>query len=257
MHAFGGDSLSYAPLLMKKYLLPTLLFILPVQLFAAPQWKNVIAAYKADAAKKPTPAPGGMVFPNIAEMLDAIFLRYPVTHILAGGTDIYIDGSDIFVIQQKDSTAKEESWNLAVTADGVYEWKAGGKTGLKIKRDDKEIIAYIWYLLDPAGVNTGLYGDYLSAPSTFDVLPGKGGVSTKWKEFRPKNPQDGFEAVYVTEKPLWYHGFRVKRPDGVSVEVINSDPEAIKDIPAVVKARMKGVKFEDSPLTLRRHLQFF
>jgi hypothetical protein len=242
---------------MKKLFLAAIFALLPAALFADPGWKEIVTQYMAEV-KATKPAPGGIVFPDVTEMISAMFQCQPVTHITAGSSDIYISDTEIYVIQGKpinvdDINVDDESWNLAVTADGVFEWKPGEKRGIKIKRDNKEIIDYLWYLVDPAGFNSGLYGDYLTKPSSYNVVPGKGG---KWKEFQLKDPHDGFEAVYVTEKPLWYHGFRVKKPDGSTVEFLISDPEQIQKIPDDVKARLKEIHFEDSTLTLGRHIVF-
>ena len=111
----------------------------------------------------------------------------------------------------------------------------------------------VCFLLDPAGIAGSLYAGYLRAPAGFKILPGKGG---KWKEFQLKEPLDGFEAVYVSEKPFWLYGFRGKSAAGVSVERLNSAPEQIEKIPDDVKARLKGIHFEDSPLSLARHMRW-
>jgi hypothetical protein len=241
---------------MKKLLLPLLIALAPIPLLADPGWKEIATQYIAEAkaeAKAAKPIPGGMVFPDPTEMISAMFQCHPVTHITAGSSDIYISDTEIYVTQGKQMDPDEESWNLAVTADGVFEWKTGEKTGIKIKRDNKEIIGYLFYLLDPAGFNSGLYSEYLTKPSAFNVVPGKGG---KWKEFQLKDPEDGFEAVYVTEKPLWYHGFRAKKQDGSTLEFLISDPEQIQKIPDAVKAGPKKIHFEDSTLTLSRHMEY-
>jgi hypothetical protein len=107
-------------------------------------------------------------------------------------------------------------------------------------------------MLGATGFSAALYDAYLSAPGTFEVLPGKGGI---WQEFRLKKSADGFEAVYLTEKPLWFYGLRMKTPAG-SVERLVSAPERIEKIPDDVKSRLKEIHFTDSPLSLTRHMVF-
>jgi len=138
-----------------------------------------------------------------------------------------------------------------VTADGVFEWQTGQKNGIKIARNDKEILGYLLYIIGADLFEGDLYEAYLLAPDTFNVVPGKGG---KWKEFQLKNPMDGFEAVYLTEKPLWFYGMRVKTPGTGTVESLISAPEPIEKIPDDLKAQLKAIRFKDSPLSLARHV---
>jgi hypothetical protein len=69
-----------------------------------------------------------------------------------------------------------------------------------------------------------------------------------------KKDWGGLEAVYLTEKPLWFYGLRVKTPEGGAVERLVSAPEQIAKIPDDVKARLRNIHFEDSPLSLTRNM---
>jgi hypothetical protein len=223
--------------------------------------KAEIAAGDAEAAAKKAPLTkaAAILDSGRLDIIEGMFQRYPATHILVDGAlDIYISDEGIYTIQRKwvdpgngENAAQWENWNFAVTADGVFEWQTGQKNGIKIARKDEEILGY---LLDIIGANSfegALYDAYLQAPDTFNVVPGKGG---KWKEFQLKKPEDGFEAVYLTEKPLWFYGMRIKIPGTGTVESLISAPEPIKKIPDELKAQLKDIHFKDSPLSLARHL---
>jgi len=226
------------------------------------EWKAEIAAGKAEAAAKNAPpikapaieAPGGL-----DDIIEGMFQRYPATHILLDGkTDIYISDEGIYFILRKwvdpgnaENAAQWANWNFAVTTDGVFEWQTGQKNGIKIARNDREILGYLLYMIGGTGFEAMMYGAYLQAPDTFNVVPGKGG---KWKEFQLKKSMDGFDAVYLTEKPLWFYGMRFKTPEGGTVEHLISAPEQIEKIPDDVKARLKAMHFADSPLSLARHM---
>ena len=151
-------------------------------------------------------------YPELAERVEGLFLRYPAAHIAISGssegpknaiTDIYIKGEEIYVINAADG------WNLAANRAGVFEWEKGKKTGIKIKRNDDELVAYIYYLTDPSWIMAAFYYEYLASPKEFTVVPDK---NNKWMELRLKTPRDGFEAIYVSEKPLWFYGLRFQNP---------------------------------------------
>jgi hypothetical protein len=180
-----------------------------------------------------------------------MFQRYPATHILVDDDiDIYISDEGIYFVLRKPVESLDD-WNFAVTAHGVFEWQTGKKNGIKIARNDQEILGYLLYIIGANLFEGALYEDYLRAPDTFNVVPGKGG---KWKEFRLKKPRDGFEAVYLTEKPLWFYGMRIKTPRTGTLERLISAPEQIEKIPDDVKTRLKKIHFDDSPLSLARHM---
>ncbi len=226
------------------------------------EWQAEVASGHAEAAPKNAPnvnlpsvePPGGL-----EDIIAGLFQRYPATHILVSGAlDIYISDEGIYVIQRKwidpgnaENAALWENWNFAVTADGVFEWQTGQKNGIKIARKDRDVLDYLLYLIGATGFEMALYDGYLREPDKFKVVPGKGG---KWKEFQLKTPMDGFEAVYLTEKPLWFYGLRVRTPERGTVERLISAPEQIEKIPAAVKTRLREIHFADSPLSLARHI---
>jgi hypothetical protein len=222
--------------------------------------KAEIAAGDGEAAAKkapPTKAEAILASGRL-DIIEGMFQRYPATHILVSGAlDIYISDEGIYTIQRKwvdpgngENAAQWANWNFAVTADGVFEWQTGQKNGIKIARNDKEILGYLLYIIGADLFEGSLYEAYLEAPDTFNVVPGKGG---KWKEFQLKNPE-AFEAVYLTEKPLWFYGMRIKTPGTGTVESLISAPERIEIIPDDLKAQLKAIHFKDSPLSLARHI---
>lgn len=228
-------------------------FLVP-HVFAEPGVKEVVnqciinfAQSKND--KKP------VFYPELADRMEGLFLRYPATHILIGGsggakgkTDIYIKGEEIYVIGANDG------WNLAATGESVYEWETGKTNGIKIRRSNQDLVNYLFYLTDPSWIMASLYYTYLTSPNEFTVVPHK---KKKWIELRLKSPKEGFEAIYVSEKPLWFYGLRFKDPETKrTAEITISEPQEMKELPAELARQLKGVTFEDSNLTLQRHMTF-
>lgn len=197
------------------------------------------------------------LYPELADKLKGLFSRYPATHIVISGfyegaeketADIYIQGEDIYI----DGTG--DGWNLAANKSGVFEWKNGKKSGIKIKRNDDDLVAYLYYATDPSWIIASLYYEYLTSPHNFSVVPNK---NKKWIELRLKIPRYGFGTIYVSEKPLWFYGMRFTNPEtGRRVEVMISEPEEVKVLPPKLSEQLKGMKFEDSALTLKRHMMF-
>jgi hypothetical protein len=195
-------------------------------------------------------------YPELAERMEGLFLRYPVTHIVISGsggakkgkTDIYINGEDIYVIQGVDG------WNLAANRQGIFEWETGKTNGIKLKRSDEDLVSYLFYLTDPSWIMASLYYTYLTSSNEFTVVPNK---KKKWTELRLKTPKEGFEAIYVSEKPLWFYGFRLKNIESKrTAEITISEPKEMKELPEDLARQIKGVKFEDSNLSLQRHMTF-
>jgi hypothetical protein len=101
---------------------------------------------------------------------------------------------------------------------------------------------------------TSLYYKYLTSPNEFTVIPNK---KKKWTELRLKTPSEIFQAIYVSEKPLWFYGVRMKQPGtGRKAEITISRPTEIKELPEELAGQLKVMKFEDSDLTLKRHMSF-
>jgi hypothetical protein len=110
------------------------------------EWKAEAAAGRVGPMGRPAPArnPPG----SLDDVIEGLFQRYPVTHILVGdAVDIYIGDEGIYFLQRKmeatgnvENAAASANWNFAVTPEGVFEWQTGQKSGLKIARKDGEII---------------------------------------------------------------------------------------------------------------------
>ncbi len=76
-------------------------------------------------------------------------------------------------------------------------------------------------------------------------------------ERRFKEPVEGFRAVFVSEEPAWLSGFESDGPEGGKpVRMIVSKPESLKEIPAGVFERLKGVEFKKADLSIRRHMVY-
>ena len=230
--------------------------LLSSHLFAEPSLKEVVNQYMTTYAKSKNDRKPA-VYPELAERIEGLFLRYPATHIVISGfsggakkgtTDIYIKGEEIYVIEA------DGGWNLAANSAGVFEWEKGKTNGIRIKRSNNDLVAYVYYLTDPSWIIASLYYEYLTSPNEFTVVPNK---KKKWTELQLKTPRDGFEAIYVSEKPLWFYGLRLKNPQTKRAEEITiSEPKEMKELPEELARQLKGVKFEDSNLTLQRHMTF-
>lgn len=197
-----------------------------------------------------------VVYPELAGRMEGLFMRYPCSHIIVSGsgggkkgtTDIYIKGEVIYVIGSGDG------WNLAANRDGVFEWEKGKTNGIRIKRSNEDLVTYMYYLTDPSWIMASLYYTYLTSPDQFTVVPNK---KKKWTGLRLKTPKEGFEAIYVSENPLWFYGMRFKNPETKrTAEITVSEPKEMQELPEELAQQLKGVKFEDSDLTLKRHMTF-
>jgi hypothetical protein len=110
------------------------------------------------------------------------------------------------------------------------------------------------YLTDPSSTMTCLYHDALYEPGNF--LPPKE-VEHGIIERRFKKPVEGFRAVFVSEKPAWLRGVEwVSGENGKSTKEMYSTPKSLKEVPAEVFDRLRGIKFKRSDLSICRHMVY-
>ena len=213
--------------------------------------KKYVEAYQS--VKEPVPT----AYPWVAKRLRTLFEVQGVGHIQVFaekdgkrtlGADIYYKAGEVHVINH------DKGWNLVTKGKEAYEWEAGTKEGLITKLNDKDLIDYLLYLTDPSYIMTCFYHNALTEPGKF--LPPKE-IEPGCIERRFKKPVEGFRAVFVSEEPAWLCGFECDNPEGGKTErMIVSKSESLKEVPAGVFERLKGVKFKKSELSIRRHMVY-
>ncbi len=218
-------------------------------------WNGLVKEYVKvyESVKDPQPT----AYPWVAKRLKTLFGVRGVGHIQffaekdgkrTLGADIYYKAGEVHVISH------DKGWNLVTKGKDAYEWETGDKKGLITKVNDKDLIDYLLYQTDPSCIMTCLYHDALYKPGKF--LPPKE-VERGLIERRFKKPVEGFRAVFVSEEPAWLCGFESDGPEGGKpVRMIVSKPESLKEVPAKVFQRLKGVKFKKSDLSIRRHMVY-
>ncbi len=213
--------------------------------------KEYVKAY--ESVKEPQPA----AYPWVAKRLKTLFGVRGVGHIQVFGekdgkrtlgADIYYKAGELHVINH------DKGWNLVTKGKEAYESQDGEKEGLITKLDNEDLIDYLLYLTDPSCIMTCLYHNALFEPGKF--LPPKE-IKPGCIERRFKKPVEGFRAVFVSEEPAWLCGFEVGDPEGGKpVRMIVSKPESLKEVPAGVFERLKGIEFKKSDLSIRRHMVY-
>jgi len=230
----------------------TSLLLLPGNGVAEPTLKEA-AEQQIERLKEANDKP--VLYSKLAEKYQQMFLQFPITYFSINGLSknseprtvrIFIKDEDVFI-------AADQGWNLVANGSGVYEWEAGKQTGIKLRRNNGELLSYVNYLTDPAGILSGLYGGYLETPEKYEVAENK---EKGWTELRLKKPIYGFEAVFFTEAPFWLDGMRTKSPAGTIAEMTISKPREVSTVPKEIMQQFRAIKFEDSGLSLKRHLTF-
>lgn len=196
--------------------------------------------------------PASVRYPQLADRIRGLFPAQGAIKIAswsreAGtrkeGAIIYIEDTRVEIV------APEGEWNLSTDDQYVYEWKTGSTSGLRLKRVNEDLVALLYYDTDPSWLMADLYFDYLSNPQSFRVA--QNSADPGILELVLKEPREGFEAVYISLKPLWFHGFRAH-----GNEARFSKPEALSEIPPAIRERRLQVTFQDSNWALTRHLDF-
>lgn len=239
---------------MRHFIL--LFFLVFISSANSDEWNNrinrLIDIYE-NSASNPKP----IVYPELGNRVKNVFLLNDRNFIevsilenrkLLSKTELYYSDGELYVLQYKNG------WNLVTKNDSVYEWKNGEKSGIRIEKNDTDIIDYILYLTDPALFMTGLFNGYKTDPSKYDIelIDGE-----PWKRFVLKEPLYGFKSVTVDEDKFWFHGFRMENPKSKTEYVYSfSKPSEYK---APLKSLLKDmgkIKFIDSDRTLRRHMSY-
>jgi hypothetical protein len=216
-------------------------------------WTAVVKSYveSMEAIKDPRP----VAYPWVARRLKTLFEVEGVGHIQVfteeGGkkvlySEIYYSKGELHVVDHK------KGWYLVTRGDGVYEWDKEQKEGIITKATAKDLIDYLIYLTDPSYIMTDLYYSVLQSPEQF--LPPKDleGGTVEW---RFRKALEGFQSVLVSQEPAWLCGFETRNPvTGETNRVTFTKPESLKQLPAELLDRMKGIKFEKSDLSIRRHM---
>lgn len=198
-------------------------------------------------------------FGRLRTLLD----REGITHIqcntttdgeLSQRTNIYYRPGELHVIHVPIAAAsKGEQWNLVVKDGKAYEWRTGEAQGIVSDVNDKDMIDYLIYLTDPAMFLSQTYRDFLRRPKTF--LPPNYDKQKDWTELKYKEPYHGIEALFVRKDPFWLHGIEIKNAN-LSVRLTFELPHSVDSIPAKVFDRLKNIKFDQSNLTLHRHMRY-
>ncbi len=222
----------------------------------AGEWNDQVALY-LDVYKKSAANPKPIVYPELGGRVKNVFLLNETNHIIIKNqkdhkievsTELFYKSGELHILQHG------EGWNMFTKGEYVYEWKNGEKTGIKIKKSEKDLVDYILYITDPSYIMASLYNGYSRNRDNYNVLEKK---AEAWKELALKEPLYGFEAVFVSERPLWFHGFRVAYPQSnITSSMYVSKPIEYKAIPEELVKAMTKIKFTDSELTLRRHMVY-
>lgn len=169
------------------------------------------------------------------------------------GAEIFYGNGELFVLSHGGFLSGEKI-NLVTQGDYVFEWESGASTGIKIEKNENDIVDFILYMTDPAGFMYAHYEKYINQPETADVVEIEG---VPWQEIVFKEPWRGYESMLVDTDSVWFHGIRRTIPDsGVVYSWYISRPTAYEALPESLEAMMEGVQFIEIEQTLGRHMTY-
>ena len=167
----------------------------------AGDWDARISFY-LDVYEKSAENPKPIVYPKLSERINNAFLANNKNHVkiesTSLSTELYYTENEVVIYQHN------EGWNLVTKGDYVYEWKHGEPSGVKFKKNNKDLVDYILYLTDPSYIMTSLYNGYNTKPENYEI---KNHDGKPYKELALKETLYGFEAIYINTESLWFHGF--------------------------------------------------
>lgn len=231
-------------------------FATPVSSADPAEWDSLIDDYitRSRSAKQPLRVGTREAGQRIETLFRSHRLSHVQIHIETNGkrslsTELYYGQGELHVVQH------DSGWNLVTKGAEAYEWKRGRQSGEIAVAETKELIAYTIYLTDPAMFVSYLHREYLKDPQKFEPpKPGESGCM----ELRLKERKNGFHALHLDEKRLWYGAFEYEvkgkgREPAKVLKWVFSKPKAIEKFPEAIFERLKDVKFRKSKNSLRRH----
>ncbi len=222
------------------------------------QWEEAVdtfaTAFEASIRPRRTE-----MYPHVPDRIDALFRRNHVVAVHASITSdqdketkdaavLYIDGPHLEIVGYLP-----DAINLSTDKDYVYVWFTGEKGGMRIKRNDHDLMFYVLYHLDPGWLVAGMYSAFLEDPRNADVTVSE---EHQWKEIRFLDRSDAYEVMYVAENPVWFCGWRAKNDANVPETVIVSKPTSTAEIPKTIRQRRQHIVFTDTETTLKNFMVF-
>jgi len=113
--------------------------------------------------------PKPVVYPKLAQRINNLLrtggarkieISVKMEDVLKKETSIYLDSSVIEIV------AHNGGWNLSADDHYIYEWKLGSREGIRIARDNDQLLQYIYYLTDPSWIMAGMYFEHTQFPET-------------------------------------------------------------------------------------------
>jgi hypothetical protein len=207
-----------------------------------------------NSAEQPKP----IVYPNLSERVKNAFLMNHSNYVKIESTgfdqnlfftELFYSDAELVVYQH------DEGWNLLTKGDYVYEWRHGENQGIKIKKNEIDLVDYILYLTDPSYFMTFSTYEYYQRPENVKVRQPKG---KPYLELIFKEPLGGFiDAVFVNIDSLWFHGYRLKDPKTEEFATKNiSPPKEYQSLPSYIENEFNEITFTESDWTIKRHMRY-
>ncbi|MEZ6134603.1 MAG: hypothetical protein R3C53_06815 [Pirellulaceae bacterium] len=195
--------------------------------------------------------------------LSALLDREGVTHIRCDGSlggkksqyaDVYYKSGELCVIYSPPADGSvSQLWNLVVKNGKAYEWRTGETHGIVGTVTDYQMIEYLAYLTDPAGLMGWTHGEFLRRPEAF--FPPKEDQENGWTEVRFKQSEHGINALFMDQSSAFLRGLEFVNDDA-TLRITFARPRSVSEIPADLYNRLNGIRFKDSTIDLRRHMTY-
>ncbi|MCB0732284.1 MAG: hypothetical protein KDC88_14770 [Ignavibacteriae bacterium] len=211
------------------------------------KWNQILNKYESEfqSNKKRDET----LYRNYYNLFTELFKKRRITHFknlqyLNGNlkhiTNIYFSPGEIYL--------QNESLNIVTINNEIYEWKHGSVKGEIYSVNEEDLIAFILYLVDPAGMKISIYKKYLKRPSQFTEKQNIDKYELKLKE-----PLYDVEGITITKSPFWLNSISFKDQKAVSETTI---PIEVQSIPRNTKKIPEKIKFTKSEKTLRWHMNY-
>jgi len=168
--------------------------------------------------------------------------------------ELYFSEHDFFVTVYKSESNLHE-YNLYHDAGWIYQWNEGEKNGVKYPVSTNELINYVGYSINPLGLVSTFYEDYLQYPDTFIAHKNEG---EPWTELEFTVRRFAYKSLLVDLDNTWFYGFKIFNPKTNEISTSWINPvQSYDSLPKSKIEAIKNIEFkQDNNQSLKQYMKY-
>ncbi|BCE02046.1 hypothetical protein [Marinicellulosiphila megalodicopiae] len=168
--------------------------------------------------------------------------------------EVFYSANDFFVTMYKNEAVSQE-FNLYFQNGWIHQWNTGDIKGVKYPASTFELISYVGYAINPLGLVSTFYEDYLEYPETFNTHKEP---MDPWTELEFTVRRFTYKSLLVDLDDVWFYGFKTFNPETLKVSTFwINPPQTYQMLPKMALEEFKNVTFEiDTKQSIQQHMKY-